>query len=737
MELQTRLGTVAVAARAVRIAEHRGQRSMRPLGDHLVSAELAVAHRADEPHETQGRGNHATGGGLSEHVLRAKWHVSRSVPEGLFELRLSLDRAPSDLIVVPAALYEDGRSSWVPGTYPPYQTDAQAAEARRTGDRFVADIPRLSPNGSRLNLIAGDMTLHAVGIHRRGAGAMWFVFQGFTRFGETGLSLAGSEHTLEIVLRYPGVRLPHRYSICSTFTRSTDRGPALAAGTVAGADIRLLEPHPRQADAGEPARLFDVVPSLWRSAGPRAALAPDCSPLSRAFEIIERKFNAQSWDDEHGFYHEGVDAGWKTGWTGGPLSLGAFLRRGGDLSKRRAVRALRFLLGDAQNVPVQSELGLYRDVFRDGRWLPHGFWGSETSSRHLLRRTTEVLFLATEQIPLAAAGGHASETDTAAWWASLRRAADGLVRVYELNGHLPQLVDIDTGTTIVPGTASAGLAPAALVRAAGSFNEERYASAAVAIADDFWNRCSRHGIADGGPGDIMQAPDSESAYALVEGYLAVYEYTGERRFLDYAIAAMHQFATWVMAYDYPFPPDTTFGHMGMTTRGTVFANVQNKHSAPGICTHSGRALLRLYEHTDDSFALELLASIARSLPQFVSTTDRPIASERGIQHPGWVSERVETSDWLQPVGEVAHGSFWSEIAVLLTAAELPSVYVDRGHGRVWSLDAVEAAIRPDGTIELRNPTTHPGRYRVAERGTAEQQWETLPIAAGNVITIAS
>lgn len=49
--------------------------------------------------------------------------------------------------------------------------------------------------------------------------------------------------------------------------------------------------------------------------------------------------------------------------------------------------------------------------------------------------------------------------------------------------------------------------------------------------------------------------------------------------------------------------------------------------------------------------------------------------------PGSISERMMTMDGLEPCGHTAHLSIWSEIAMLLTARELPAIYRDAARNR--------------------------------------------------------
>jgi hypothetical protein len=79
--------------------------------------------------------------------------------------------------------------------------------------------------------------------------------------------------------------------------------------------------------------------------------------------------------------------------------------------------------------------------------------------------------------------------------------------------------------------------------------------------------------------------------------------------------------------------------------------------------------------------------------------------------PGWMTERVNLSDWAEGVGEIFEGSCWCETSLMLTWAEVPGVYVQPDIGFVCAFDHVEAAWR-DGALHLTNPTRFPAQVKV-------------------------
>jgi hypothetical protein len=214
-----------------------------------------------------------------------------------------------------------------------------------------------------------------------------------------------------------------------------------------------------------------------------------------------------------------------------------------------------------------------------------------------------------------------------------------------------------------------------LVRAWYYFGDEKYIETARLAGEKYYNNFVARGFTYGGPGEALCAPDSESSYAMVESMVLLYEAEKEEKWLRYAKDSLHLLSSWVMPYSYTFPKGSEFARLNINTVGSVFANVQNKHSAPGLCTASGDAIYKLYKYTGKKEYLDLLRDIAFFLPQCVSTEERPIFSwhkEPIRLLSGWMCERVNTSDWedQERVGGVFDGSCWCETSILLSFSEL-------------------------------------------------------------------
>jgi hypothetical protein len=241
------------------------------------------------------------------------------------------------------------------------------------------------------------------------------------------------------------------------------------------------------------------------------------------------------------------------------------------------------------------------------------------------------------------------------------------------------------------------------------YNDDRLLETALAAAHLYCGQFLRRGLLNGGPGEILQSPDSESAFNLLESLIILYECTGDASWLARAEECSRLCASWCMSYDFRFPENSEFARLGMKTTGSVFASVQNKHSAPGICTLSGLSLLKLYRATGEERYLRLCREISHGVTQYLSREDRPMRSHEGeALPPGWMCERVNTSDWETKrwIGEVFRGSNWCEVSCLLTYAEVPGVWLLTDTGEALVFDQASMADRGDSWL-LRLAGTTP------------------------------
>src|SRR6185312_3403216 len=288
-------------------------------------------------------------------------------------------------------------------------------------------------------------------------------------------------------------------------------------------------------------RLFALRKTLT---GPTAR--PHTLPFSAAFAAHEARVNAR-FVAKQGFLavgaRESAYSTWQTGWCGGLAATLPLLAAGDKRSHARALQTIAFALEG------QAPSGFFHGVSDGKTWYDDGFtaplppplggaWPPPAPPYqhprwHLVRRTADALALLVRQLTLlgrqAAAGGREAPAPADPdWTKSARRAAEALARLWERHRQFGQFVDVETGELVVGGSSSAGLAPAALALAAATLKEPRYLKIAEESALYFFERFVAVGLTCGGPGDALQCPDSESAAALLESFVTLYEATRER-----------------------------------------------------------------------------------------------------------------------------------------------------------------------------------------------------------------
>lgn len=629
----------------------------------------------------------------------------------------------TNYVLVPGAIYNGNRFDVRSFSYPPCWS--KLPEHGPDTPALITDVPRLSvgPGPSAFHLLAGDAATPAVGVYDpvRRQGILILTCQQ-TGCGETSIHVQEAEDRGSAVIsfRAPGVRPRIKYDMCTTGAPSPDRGADFGEG-----DKLSLSFEVYSFPCGSVDGLFARFAGVRKSLAGIQALSSSL-PFSAAWAIQEQKYTELNWKEPYGYYAVGtVDMkhqDWQLGWVGGGMSSYALLLAGGEESVRRAGRTLDFIFGG------QTEAGFFPGVFYNGRYYGDEF--NEDPQRdhpeqwHIVRKSADALYFLVKHL-MAMNTLHPNEPVPERWIEGTRRLADGFLRLWGRYGQFGQWVQAETGELLVGGSAGGAMAVAGLALFGQHLNEEVYLAAARAAGDYYYRQYTREGVTTGGPGEILQCPDSESAFALLEAFIVLHETTGEEKWLQRAEEAARQAISWCVSYNFVFPQESTFGRLGIETAGSVIANVQNKHSAPGICTLSGDSLLKLFRATGNPLYMEQLRDTAHQLPQYLSRQDRPIMGWDGKELlPGYMSERVNMSDWegTELIGEVLPLSCWCEVSNMLTYAEVPGIYVQPDTGLLWIFDHVECSLEQEEgrlVLTVANTTNYPAEVSIfAELSTA-------------------
>jgi len=633
-------------------------------------------------------------------------------------LRHNTGWSPDAYLLLPAAAYNGNRFTVAALEYPPFLHE-QGCEKVGHGPR-ITDVPRLEigTGPSKLELLTGDLAFPLAAAFHPGTKQGWMVTTGHcTEAGFSGVSFTESDDRSSAMLELsaPGMR-SRAYSMANTGGMSPDAPFTLQPGGVLNLRWQIEE-----FPCIDIRTLFRFVYAkrgpLFDTSRPRNDL-----PFSAAFDLIEAKYHQSNWNATTGYWMVGDASGlfsdWQAGWVGGGMSSLALLASAEASTRERSRATMDAIFG-----PLQAPTGFVYPMVHQGKLLGDDFQYQDKTGVLLLRKNADLLLFCVRFVEVAKAQG---EAVPAVWLEGIERLVQALVGLWQRHGRFDQFVDLHTGEPVVAGSSSAAIVSGALAAASALLNRPEWLAIARESALDF-ARWLELGYTNGGPGEILQCPDSESAFGLLETYMELFERTVDRVWLPLAEAAAHQCATWVVSYDFDFPATSEFGRLDLHSTGSVWANVQNKHSAPGICTLSGVSLLKLYRATGDASYLKLLQEIAHGVTQYLSRPDRPVQDwDGGVLAPGVMCERVNLSDWegTARVGGVFNGSCWCEVSSLLTFAEVPGVYWDLDSDTVTVLDHVTARLAGQGKgrqLELTNPTTFPARVTVLAETASDRQ----------------
>jgi len=630
-----------------------------------------------------------------------------SSPQTSISIDFTFDNwSKSNYVLMPGSAYNGNRFESRRMRYSPKLLDNRDVGPDKP--MIISDVPRLNINDgpSRIQDRSGSMSVPSIGFQSDSTKTgFWLLTHQGTKFGDTGINIEESRDrkTAVISLNIPVVRENYQYFIADNQTATKDEAPNFKAGDEFTIKFRLY--HFQSSEIQD---LYDRFAEIRKDISGETKLKPFI-PFSSCFSVQEAKFNEQNWVEEHGYYsvgmRENIFQDWQIGWTGGMISTYPLLFAGNETSRQHVIRNFDWLFPNGI-----SPSGFFWDSGEKGtKWYGGDMRYSNTVNRHLIRKSGDALYYITKQLMLMEKENIEVKPG---WKTGTQKVADSFVKLWNKWHQFGNFVDSQTGDVVVGGSTSGAIVPAALVLAARYFNHPEYQRVAEASAEQYYQNFIKKGITCGGPGDAMQNPDSESSYAMLESFMLLYESTLDKKWLDRAEEMANQFSSWVMPYDYLFPETSTLGKLGVQTTGMVVANTQNKHGAPGICTHSGIALWRLFRATGNNRYMQLLKEIAFVMPQYLSHPSRPIEKMK----IGWMSERVSTTDWLEGIGELMYGSTWAETSLMLTYIELPGVYVQPDKSYICAIDNVEAKIIVDKprtlTVKITNPTRAEAKVRL-------------------------
>ncbi|HEY3779968.1 MAG TPA: hypothetical protein VGL56_02715 [Fimbriimonadaceae bacterium] len=622
------------------------------------------------------------------------------------------DWSPKNYVLVPAVVYNGNRMNALGGEYmPPYPPSMF----------FNPKLPVTMSNNPRLELKPGKPSLIELLTGNASDPAMAFYSpsqkKGFillceqkSRFGNNELRIEenAAQNRIGFIVSAPGVR--ERAAGFGGFRPSGD----VAADWRVGDELTLrFKTYTFQANGIQD--LLDKFLSVRKSlTGPNHPQNP--VPMSKMAEVLESRFKKR-WQvaPVGGYYLPENSPDFQLGWVSGFMQT-PMLAMGDPLERAHIEQQFDFVVGK-----LQGKSGLfYGGITANGQIRADRSLNGRVFA--LTRKDADTLVMFFKFFQILKEQGHGDEIKPE-WVQSAKRLASAFVSLWKKYGEFGQYLDPETGEITVYNSTSGALVPAGLALAANYFHDPEFLRVAKDSANFYYYRdVVGRGFTGGHCGDISQDPDSESAFGFLESLMAVYWATGDPNWLNKSRVEAALASTWVLAYDYVFPPKSDIGKKGYPMAGAVFASAQNKHAAPGICTSSGDYLFKLFRATDDRRYADLLRDIQHAATEATDSPGHPTS----LDGFGSSMERIQPTDaeGKGAVGNFLHGhNTWCELDGLMMSVEIPGIYLRTDSAHLYVFDQVEAHVirrTKDGVkLAITNSTPYDAKVSVFGETTAK------------------
>jgi hypothetical protein len=223
------------------------------------------------------------------------------------------------------------------------------------------------------------------------------------------------------------------------------------------------------------------------------------------------------------------------------------------------------------------------------------------------------------------------------WLDWMTRFADWALTQQRSDGAFPRSWYVPDGVVRDSSTTSGYFMVNFLVKLHQVTGEPRYLESARKAADFVWVTYHRNDHFIGGPIDNPNTMDKEAATLALEGYLALYEATGEEKWLRYAKGAADFAETWVYAWNVPMPEDEDPGALhwkpGVPTLGVNRINAASSGVDQWMASDVDE-YARLARHTGDPHYMEVARVLLHGTKAMLALPGRTF----DVLGPGWQQE---------------------------------------------------------------------------------------------------
>ncbi len=590
----------------------------------------------------------------------------------------------NNYVLVPASVYNGNRYRAIGNGYnPDYPKDMY----------YNPEVPLTISNDPRLALNPGDPSMIELQTTNAATPAVCFfspeLKKGFillteqgTRLGNSGITIQENADRTKAELKITAPSVRKLAAGFGDFHTSGDQATDWKKGDELTLPFRLYA-----FDAGSIPDLLlkfmQVRKSLTGPNHPRNLV-----PMSKGFELATGICSSNWITVPAGSYYTPENSkDFQLGWVSGMMNTYPMLAQNNQKERERVSTELDFVVNK-----LQGKSGyFYGGITAEGKIRPEKMNPEYPQVHAMVRKNCDALLWLIKHFMLLKEQGYGKEVKPE-WEKSAKRLAEAFVATWKKYGQFGQYIDPETGEIAVFNSTAGAIAPAGLALASGYFGDKEFLKVALEAADYYYNRdVAKQGLTGGHCADISQDADSESCFGFLESLMAMYYATGDSQWLEKAKVQAALCATWTISYDVSFPDSSQIGKLKSHMAGAVWASIQNKHAAPGICTASGDYLFKLYRATGDRLYADLIRDI-----QHAHTEAMDMPNHRTTNYGfGTSMERIQPSDseGKGSVGNYIHTrNSWTETDGMLMDLEIPGIYLLTDKEELYIFDHVEAKV---------------------------------------------
>lgn len=404
---------------------------------------------------------------------------------------------------------------------------------------------------------------------------------------------------------------------------------------------------------------------LYQQMAPYAALSPwmgveEAAELA-AYGLYQWHYHAEdrALYETVAFDREGYDGDRRhmhVGWVSGAAHAYALLVHGIRVNQAAYADAARAVMDHIVEGLAPAGI-LWGEWTKEGGFGPG--WTNDTGAVHTRTLGEAVWFLFRALVVERKSG-----RDHPAWERLIFSHLEYLTKIQRRDGSFGTYYDPhDAKGQVLRWDGSGGLIWIPLLLEVDRYEgTQRWMERAVR-AGDYYAQSVKDGYLFGAPEDVDLCPTSEDGYNAIMAYVALFEATGERRWLDLAKMSANWTMTFRFADNLEFSPQTLLGIYAFRTRGADLASPANNHlHSYGLIALP--EMLRLAGHAqDDHYAQRTRDNLACFL-QMIARRDGDFNAMKGM-----ISERYYQTDWAQAKGKLLGLSHAWCIGLVLYATE--------------------------------------------------------------------